>query len=525
MREEIKDLKNEAKEKKREHDEKVKDLAKEMSEKKKEFNKQQMEMNQLRKKKVKEGTIEINRNLSKKTQALKTEKINLLRTIDHFKSQVEDQEKVIKKKKSALDESEETASRYRRERDDARKQEEQYKKTSSNLKQDLEAAASTLRKLRLERMNCSKSKASDILKVDASKHNENPKTKSEETSNLPASDAIVDKPPALDHIVVNPPVMAYAGEVNPALDHNVVKPPALAYASEVNPDLDHNVVNPALAYAEEITLTMANMGEKSGNNKSFEPEQHRPLEEEKDKGSKVTEEEISIVDSTGEMEDLDEDDSFMNPPVAKKKYGKNLVKNYEKIRKSDVQPTPSRSTRSKKITPKNYTATSLNNHIFFIALGEKGRAKHDVETLGIKKCGLFPYCSNLLRGGEDIALVYIISPEFHDKYEQETWACYYHAEASMNGIEKQLQGKVAQTSTETPKNSKVSKKKEVANKEAPRKIANSKPYKKTGSKPNFVGKYATAIGSASTTLPEVSPEAEDEDRAKEYVNESTAEEK
>ena len=60
----------------------------------------------------------------------------------------------------------------------------------------------------------------------------------------------------------------------------------------------------------------------------------------------------------------------------------------------------------------------------------------------------------MFRGGEDIALVHVTSPEFHEKFEKETWVCFYHADASMNGQEKQLQKKLDKESQETPKQSK-----------------------------------------------------------------------
>ena len=93
----------------------------------------------------------------------------------------------------------------------------------------------------------------------------------------------------------------------------------------------------------------------------------------------------------------------------------------------------------------------------------------------------------MLRGGEDIGLVFVISPEFHEKYERETWACYYHAEASMNGQEVQLQGKLEDTAPETPKNSKLSKEAEATAKEAPKGKRKSNPRAvKKGAKATLV---------------------------------------
>ena len=161
------------------------------------------------------------------------------------------------------------------------------------------------------------------------------------------------------------------------------------------------------------------------------------------------------------MEPLDADDSFMNPPTVHMKIGKNLVKNYEKRRTKDAQPIDS--------SPKEiFVTTSLNNQIFFTAVGEQARRKHDESTLGIKPCGLHPYCSNMFRGGEDIALVMINSPEFHDKFEKKTWVCYYHAKASMEGQEIQTQTKVDENTQATPKNTKLGTEAETAAVGAPK---------------------------------------------------------
>jgi len=173
---------------------------------------------------------------------------------------------------------------------------------------------------------------------------------------------------------------------------------------------------------------------------------------------------------------MGEDDSFNNPPVMKKKVGQHLVQNFERRRSKDAQL----GSRAVKYSNRNFTATSLNNKIFFIAVGEKARTKHDVEEYGITPCGLYPYCSNLFRGGEDIAKVYIISPDFHVKYEKETWACFYHAEASMNGQEIQIQGRSDDCNPETPKHSKLSKEATEAATEAPN--GKKKPNTKTAKK-------------------------------------------
>ena len=174
-------------------------------------------------------------------------------------------------------------------------------------------------------------------------------------------------------------------------------------------------------------------------------------------------EECDVIQAELSIEALDADDSFVNPPVMQKMFGNNMVKNYTRRRGKDAQPGV---VRGLKYANKNFCATSLNNKIFFIATGEHARSKHDVKKYGIQPCGLHPYCSNMMRGGEDIAKVYVISPAFHEKYEDTTWACYYHAEASMNGQEVQLQAKDNSTQ-ETPKNSKLSRVAKTAVQDAP----------------------------------------------------------
>ena len=89
------------------------------------------------------------------------------------------------------------------------------------------------------------------------------------------------------------------------------------------------------------------------------------------------------------------------------------------------------------------SATSLNNRISFVAVGETAKCKHDNIQFGDKPCALYPVCSNVFRGGEDLGLVKILSPEFlaNVKEEDSSWACWYHCQASLDGIEVQTQAK------------------------------------------------------------------------------------
>ena len=75
---------------------------------------------------------------------------------------------------------------------------------------------------------------------------------------------------------------------------------------------------------------------------------------------------------------------------------------------------------------------------------------------GIKPYGLYPSCSNILHGGEDIGFVKVISPDHHVNVRKQAWACWYHVKASCKGLELQNQEKVEVK--DTPKNQKTAKK-------------------------------------------------------------------
>ena len=149
-----------------------------------------------------------------------------------------------------------------------------------------------------------------------------------------------------------------------------------------------------------------------------------------------------------ELDELNEDDSFLNPPTTTMKIGKNLISNY--VKKTSRDAAPPRNLRNSNT---NNTVTVFNNQITFTAVRGSAKTTHDYDKYGTQACGLHPYCSNKLQGGEDIGLLYIISPVFHPNYEKNAWCCYYHAKASIDGIEVQTQKKALVTST--PKTSKV----------------------------------------------------------------------
>ena len=147
--------------------------------------------------------------------------------------------------------------------------------------------------------------------------------------------------------------------------------------------------------------------------------------------------------------DLPADDSFLHPPTSSFKLGKNLVKNYAKRSVRDAAPPP-RPLRSN--CSNNNTVTVFNQRISFQAVRNSAKAPHDAKEYGSKACGLHPYCSNKWSGGEDIGLVYVLSPDFHPSYDDTCWVCWGHVEASLSGMEVQTQEKVPVSST--PKNNK-----------------------------------------------------------------------
>ena len=149
------------------------------------------------------------------------------------------------------------------------------------------------------------------------------------------------------------------------------------------------------------------------------------------------------------MEPLAHDDSFLNPPVSSKRIGKHTVSNFQKRRSKDLHPSPEEIKTS---NPK-CVATCLNNQITFEAIGETAKHKHDEKRYGTKPCGLYPHCANLHYGGEDIGLAKILSPKQHGNCGKKVWICWFHCEASINGIETQIQEK--HVVKETPKHGKT----------------------------------------------------------------------
>ena len=190
-----------------------------------------------------------------------------------------------------------------------------------------------------------------------------------------------------------------------------------------------------------------------------------------------------------------EDDSFNNLlPVSDKVIGRNAVKNYEDKKNSIAVPT-----QAVKDANKDCVVTTLNNKISFLAIGEKARQKHDVATYGVKACGLHPVCSNILRGQEDIGYAYICSPtsNFHKYFEKNTWVCWYHCQASIDGHEVQSQQVHDESKAETPKNQK------------PKEPEQDAPTKDTKKSPKEPSKKSSKVN-LENRLDATSSESEDE---------------
>ena len=141
----------------------------------------------------------------------------------------------------------------------------------------------------------------------------------------------------------------------------------------------------------------------------------------------------------------------MNLPLSVRTVGKYQVKNFQSRSSKDPAPHP----EDLKYANQKPAATCLNNKISFVALPEPRKTKHDHARWGDRPCALYPTCSNIFRGHEDIGLVKIISPDFHANLNEESWACFYHVDASLNGIEVQTQAKFVVK--DTPKTNKTKK--------------------------------------------------------------------
>ena len=131
------------------------------------------------------------------------------------------------------------------------------------------------------------------------------------------------------------------------------------------------------------------------------------------------------------------DDSFNNIlPVSDNLIGRNTVKNFEDKKNHIKKPIEAVNESNK-----DFSVTTLNKRISFFAVGRKARQNHDVSRFGVKPCGLQPFCSNILRGGEEIGLAYICAPtsNYHKYFERNTWVCWYHCQASIDGHHVQTQ--------------------------------------------------------------------------------------
>jgi hypothetical protein len=346
----------------------------------------------LRKRKEKEGTINKVKNLEVKNAKLKSSKINLKQQISMLEASLESKEdelKVISRKEKAA------------------------KKSVTHLQKDLLAASNDLKVVREQR---------DKLKIklgeaedDVENTTENPAEESEAKSTKSESES-EDEEGTDD---------TKKTEVEKEDDES---------AEEKKETL------PKLATKDTATLVPIKGDTSNEDSESTDDE---------DFTIKKPSKKLPVPFKDGEeLEELSEDDSFLNPPTTTMKVGKNLISNYDKKTSRDAAPP-----RNLRNSNTNNTVTVFNNQITFTAVRGSAKTTHDYDTYGTQACGLHPYCSNKLQGGEDIGLLYIISPLFHPNYEKNAWCCYYHAKASIDGIEVQTQKKALVTST--PKTSKV----------------------------------------------------------------------
>ena len=138
------------------------------------------------------------------------------------------------------------------------------------------------------------------------------------------------------------------------------------------------------------------------------------------------------------MDSCNSDESFTHPPDSVFVHGNSEVRNFHLRRNSFIIP----------MIPKDSTdgtvITSLNNSICFAAIGPKARTKHN-EKFGKKPCSLYPYCDSIFKGGEEIGKIKIFEPKTHPSFGVESWACWHHAKANLEGVQAQNQRKMIRT--------------------------------------------------------------------------------
>jgi hypothetical protein len=444
MKESIAALKEEMTDKNQE----ITTLKKELADKKKEVNKQETEKNALKRKKEKEGTLDILRHTIKKNDTLKEDKKKLNDTISELQEKVKSLENKIKKNGFDEKETDLKIEKYREERNVAEKRE----KTA---KDDLAAAELAVRKEKSARLSA------EAKLRQASRDGKAAAEVLEETkSKLKVAKNDVERIRAEREKIKNEKKVERSSRVKPVFKsqnkgNEPKETPVMKTKESATENKDASMVE---SMNNSLSTPTSDEGDNGNDVTKTEGDEENPSEEFNDenlnggffetpshsstpKKTRENDEDLDAMEELG-IEELEDEDSFMNPPEIK--IGKHTVKNFTKRRSQDAQPSKAQNYKNR-----NFTATSLNNQIFFIAVSETAKTEHDANEHGTKPCGLHPYCSNLLKGGESIAKVFVISPDFHKYYEKECWGCAHHADASIEGLELQIQKK--NDAKETPK--------------------------------------------------------------------------
>ena len=450
--EENQSLKEELKVKRKEMEWKCEELA----EKRKEILTLQKEVGNLKNKKEKQGTLDVNAGLNKKNAAPKEEKKSLNDTQKDLKSKIKDLESEASLIKFKLKEVEVKKEKYRKEKNDAF--------------DEIMKANKSITRLRGER-----DKAKDDLIKNISANKENVKRHEEgfKKSKDGLRKNIADLEFKLAKLSINKTASDGSDAATVESDDDVRE----ELEDKVNEDEADEIDEPKDEENEIVpspTLPLDTSPELRPLDTSKEedtPVVTRGKKNQVKRGSKR-----KLLPSIGDENDLanldfDGDNSFDIIPTSSRRRGRKLVTNFNNLKPKNKTL---KKTKAMRYSNRNFAVTILNEQVSFIAISEERKSTHDVDTFGVRPCGLYPACSNLLRGGEDISKVFIISPEHHKNYEAEAWACMYHAEASIKGEEIQTQvTKPEDDDAETPA------KKEVATK-VPVPPAPTKSKPKTG---------------------------------------------
>ena len=400
---EILSLKEELKDKRKELEWKVEEL----SEKRKEVQDQQVLINTLKNKKEKQGTININEALNKKNTALKEDKKKLLEDNKALKAKVKDLETAAAAfANGKFKDLEVTKERYRKERNKALLDLESSSKDNERLRKDKKEALDDLET----------SKAEQIKQVDRLKENQKD-----------AKEVLRRTIANLEERVRSLTLEEPEGETDPS------KSPV---SNETSDDSDVEAEEDDAPGKEPTDASP----ELRPLNKSFDDapspvfvakEQRQGVRKRGSRRKLLPSQDGEAGSSLAQV--LEADSSFDVIPTSTKRRGKKIVTNSTLAKPKSSPPT----SKAMRYSNRNFAVTILNEQISFIAVAEKYRARHDEKKYGTRPCGLYPTCSSMLKGGEDISKVFVISPEHHQSYDKETWACHFHAEASMEGQEVQ----------------------------------------------------------------------------------------